>query len=166
MTKDNDSNYYDYSNYFDEIDLKLLDLFLKNQNSKRISEDSKIPINTVKRRTQNMLKEGLVTQRAEINYEKIGINKAFLFINISKEDHTYIAKELFKIKQMISISITIYNFDFVCTAIFIDNNELYQIISSVKKISGVKEVLVAQEINNLKANTDSNIQHLLPFINK
>ena len=166
MTKDNDSNYYDYSNYFDEIDLKLLDLFLKNQNSKRISEDSKIPINTVKRRTQNMLKEGLISQKAEINYEKLGINKAFLFINISKEDHTSITKELFKIKQITSISITIYNFDFVCTAIFIDNNELYQVISSVKKISGVKEVFIAQEINNLKANTDSNIQHLSPFIKK
>ncbi|MGN6709178.1 MAG: winged helix-turn-helix transcriptional regulator, partial [Candidatus Nitrosocosmicus sp.] len=59
----NTNNKNDNNNLFDEIDLKLLDLFLKNENSKKTAEKSKIPLSTVRRRTKNLLKKGLANQK-------------------------------------------------------------------------------------------------------
>jgi DNA-binding Lrp family transcriptional regulator len=158
---DNDDN---YANLFDEIDFKLLDLFLKYKNNKRIAEESKIPLSTVKRRTKNMLNDGRVNHKIEINYTKLGINKAFLFINTSKKEYSDIVNDLFKIKQILSISATLYNFDLICIAIFKDNKELFEIISSAKKTPGVKKVLIAQEINSLLSSLDANMQYVLPSL--
>ncbi len=162
MKKINDDN--NNSNLFDEIDLKLLNLFLKDKNSRKIAEESKIPLSTVKRRTKNMLKEGLVNHKTEINYEKLGINKAFLFINAIKKEQSDIINNLLKIKQITSVSVTLYNFDLICIILFKTNKEFYQIISSVKKIPGVKKVLIAQEMSLIASDIDSNVQYMSPSL--
>jgi DNA-binding Lrp family transcriptional regulator len=158
---DIDDNYVDS---FDEIDLKLLNLFLRYKNNKRIAQESKIPLSTVKRRTKNMLNGGLVSQKVEINYNKLGINKAFLFINTSKKEHSVIVTDLFKINQILSISVTLYNFDLICIVVFKDNKELSGIVSATKKTPGVKKVLIAQEIDMLLSNLDTNMQYVLPLV--
>ena len=111
-----------------------------------------------------MLNDGLVSHKIEINYTKLGINKAFLFINTSKKGYSDIVNELFKIKQIRSISVTLYNFDLICIAIFKDNKELFEIISSAKKTPGVKKVLIAQEINSLLSSLGANMHYVLPSL--
>jgi DNA-binding Lrp family transcriptional regulator len=162
MKKINDDN--NNSNLFDKIDLKLLNLFLKDKNSREIAEESKIPLSTVKRRTKNMLKEGLVNHKTEINYERLGINKSFVFVNIIKKEQSDIINNLFNIKQITSVSVTLYNFDLICIALFKNNKEFYQIISSVKKIPGVKKVLIAQEMSLITSGIDSNVQYMYPSL--
>ena len=102
-----------------------------------------------------MLNDGPVSHKIEINYTKLGINKSFLFINTSKKGYSDIVNDLFKIKQIRSISVTLYNFDLICIAIFKDNKELFEIISSAKKTPEVKKVLIAQEINSLLSSLDA-----------
>jgi hypothetical protein len=88
MNKVNNFYYNDdiYASLFDETDFNLLDLFLKYKNNKRIADESKIPLSIVKRRTKNMLNDGLVSHKMEINYTKLGINKSFLFIKHLKKN--------------------------------------------------------------------------------
>jgi|KBSMisStandDraft_5_1062788.scaffolds.fasta_scaffold89627_1 hypothetical protein len=111
-----------------------------------------------------MLNDGLVSHKIEINYTKLGINKAFLFINTSKKGYSDIVNELFKIKQIRSISVTLYKFDLICIVIFKDNRELFEFICSAKKTPGVKKVLIAQEINSLLSSLGANMHYVLPSL--
>ncbi|MGN6351529.1 MAG: hypothetical protein ACTHL3_08715 [Candidatus Nitrosocosmicus sp.] len=160
----NTNNRDDESNLFDEIDLKLLDLFLKNENSKKTAEKSKIPLSTVRRRTKNLLKKGLANQKTEINYEKLRLNKAFLFINTSKKRNSSIVSDLLKIKQLLSVSVTLYNFDLVCIVVFKNEIELYEIISVTKKTPGIKKVLIAKELSVYESNIDTKIEYISPIL--
>jgi len=111
-----------------------------------------------------MLNDGPVSHKIEINYTKLGINKSFLFINTSKKGYSDIVNDLFKIKQIRSISVTLYKFDLICIVIFKDNRELFEFICSAKKTPGVKKVLIAQEINSLLSSLGANMHYVLPSL--
>jgi len=149
----------------DKIDIRIMDLMLKEKTNKAIAEETKIPLSTIQRRANRIVKDGLVNQKAELNYERINITKAYLFIEIVGRNHHSVAKELMNIKQIAEISITLFNFDLVCTVLFKNAKELLGIIASTKSIEGIEKVLIAQEVNRLTKETNTFVKQMISPIN-
>lgn len=68
-------------------------------------------------------------------------------------DVNSVVKDLSKIKQIVSISITVGSCDLLCSAIFRDLEELLKVIALIKKDMEVKSVLMAQEIEVFNQDT-------------
>lgn len=58
----------------DELDAKMMTLMLMGHANKEISKRLKVPLSTVQRRTRRLVANELVSVRAEVNLDNIGIS--------------------------------------------------------------------------------------------
>ena len=137
----------------DEVDLELIDLLQQGYDNKRIAKTMDSPLSTVQRRTRLIFENGLASSRVEADYAKIGYKKGFLVICPKGCKISKIIEILQKISGIISISANIGNFPIICTIVYRNTEELYELISKVQELDNVKDVLWSEEIYHVTTNT-------------
>jgi hypothetical protein len=131
----------------DELDLKLVDLILKGHDFSTMSKETNAPLSTIHRRSKKILNTYFINDKKEPDYNKCGMKKGFLFVNIHGQRNSQsIAEDISRISQVISVSLTIGNYDLVCSVFYRDSEELLDILGSIKKIKDIIKVLFAEEI--------------------
>lgn len=152
-TFSNTKHFDDDNSYFkvDELDLKLADLLLQGErNNKEIAKKVNTPLSTIERRTRLIFKKRVLDMKADLNYGKLGLKKAFINICLMGANNpASIAEAISKIKCVVSVSITIGNSDLLCIVTYTDSEELYRIIAAMKSTHGVSRVWWSEEVYNI-----------------
>ena len=147
----------------DDLDIKLLNLLQRGYDNKEIAKSIENPLSTIQRRTRLIFERGLAALKVEPDYAKIGLKKGFLLIRLKGGKIPQIVERLRKIRGIVSISANIGSFPIICTIVYRDTTELWDIISSVQEQDCVKEVSWSEEIYTV--GTEYNILHP-PFAEK
>src|SRR5215211_7861726 len=120
----NNNNYNNYAfNHLDKTDFRIVSLLVIGYDNKKISSTLKIPLSTIQRRTRLILQSEIVTQEYQPNFKMLGIKKGLL--------HTYLRDgQIRKTAEKIS--------------------QMEDIISAIKEIQGVEQVVWSEEIYKIK----------------
>ena len=130
----------------DKIDSDIIELLLKGKGNKSISLIIKMPLSTVQRRTRKLFELGLLNNKVELNYEKLGYKRGFLHVYLSDGLIEKIGQTLTQKPGILSVAVHIGNSDIVALFIYKDSKQLLDTISEVKQIEGVKNVLWSEEV--------------------
>jgi DNA-binding Lrp family transcriptional regulator len=130
----------------DDLDLKLLDLLQRGFNNKQMAKATENPLSTIQRRTRLLFQRGLARSRIEQDYTKLGYKKGFLCIQLRGGRIESTVDNLTKINGITSISASIGSFEMMCSIVYIDTMQLWNIISSVQELDNVQEVLWSEEV--------------------
>lgn len=130
----------------DDIDTNIIQLLTSGKNNREISSTVNVPLSTIQRRVKNLITSGLIVPDFQISYEQLGFSSGIVNIFVGNGDIHEIAKKIIDIDGIISAEIHIGNFDIVGHMVYEDRPELLSMISEIKKIKGVKEVLWSEKI--------------------
>jgi len=140
------------SREIDELDFQLLNLLLKGYDNKQIANAIDNPLSTIQRRTRLIYSRGLARPKIEPNYAKLGFKKGFLAVRLKGGRISKLVEMLQKIDGIISISANIGSFQIICTIIFHDTIDLWNMISDIQGLENVKDTLWSEEIYNFDKN--------------
>lgn len=76
----------------------MIDLLVAGHKNKQIAFKLKIPLSTIQRRTRKLLERGLVNEKVEPNYQKLGFKKGLFHVYLSDGNIQSIAEALAKVK--------------------------------------------------------------------
>jgi Lrp/AsnC family transcriptional regulator for asnA, asnC and gidA len=133
----------------DDIDLKVIDLLVAGHKNKQIAFKLKVPLSTIQRRTRKLLERGLVNEKVEPNYEKLGFKKGLFHVYLSDGNIHSIAEALSKVKGIASVSIHLGNSDIVCLYLYKDSKEILSLTTQTKHLQGVERVLWSEEVESI-----------------
>jgi DNA-binding Lrp family transcriptional regulator len=71
------------NNTLDKLDLKIISLLIAQRNNKQISAELGVPITTIRRRTRNIIENGIMNIKIEPNFKRLGIKRGFLHIYLT-----------------------------------------------------------------------------------
>ncbi len=132
----------------DRLDYLILSELLKNAQASfsKIAKTLKMSPYTVKRRYENMKKEGIIYgSTVSIDLTKIGYQgKVFLLMTLSpQQNSSNTISNLTKIRNVIMITELIGPYDILCIAPVLDLASIRKLVGEVKKAPGVQRVEVA-----------------------
>lgn len=130
----------------DKVDTRIIELLLAGRGNKYISSKTNIPLSTVQRRVRKLFEYELLSNKIEINYEKLGYKRGFLHVYVSDGVINKIGESLGERSGILSVAVHIGNSDLVAFFIYKDSKQLLEVISEVKVIEGVKSVLWSEEV--------------------
>ena len=130
----------------DKTDSKIIELMLSGKGNKSISSMINVPLSTVQRRSRKLFERELLKNKVELNYEKLGYKRGFLHVYLSDGAINETGKKLTDKPGILSVAVHIGNSDLVALFIYKDSKQLLNIISEVKLIEGVKNVLWSEEV--------------------
>ena len=134
----------------DSLDTKIIELLTFGHNNKQISDKLDIPLSTIQRRTRKLGEKELIVTRIEPNYEKLGFKRGLLHIYLSKGEVDSVGQKVSKMKGIISASVHVGNSDIVGFFIYRNTQQLLNLTSDVKKITGVDKVMWSEEVYSIK----------------
>ncbi len=132
----------------DRLDYLILSELLKNAQASfsKISKKLKASPYTVKRRYENMKKEGVIYgSTVSIDLTKIGYQgKVFLLITLSpQQNSSNTISRLTSVRNVIMVTELIGPYDILCIAPVLDLASIRRLVLEVKKAPGVQRVEVA-----------------------
>src|SRR5919199_3543463 len=133
----------------DNLDQKLLGFLLMGYENKKIAIEVKTPLSTIQRRIRKIFENQYVSRKNEINYKKLGLRKGYLQISLKGDNSYEIAQKLARISAIISVSELTGSFDILCTCIFKNTDELFNLIESIKTIERVGKVAWSEEVRSM-----------------
>jgi len=79
-----------------EGDYKLVDALdlLKGYTNKRIALEAKSPLSTIQMRIRRIFENQYIHKKTELNYKKLGLRKAYLFISLNSDDSILVAQKI------------------------------------------------------------------------
>lgn len=134
----------------DNLDTKIIEFLTFGYNNKQISDKLDIPLSTIQRRTRILGEKELIVTRIEPNYEKLGFKRGLLHIYLSKGEVDSVGQKVSKMKGIISASVHVGNSDIVGFFIYRNTQQLLNLTSDVKKITGVERVMWSEEVYSIK----------------
>jgi DNA-binding Lrp family transcriptional regulator len=148
---DNINQENDYK-LIDEIDQKLLELLLKGYTNKRIALEAKSPLSTIQRRIRKIFENEYIYKKTELNHKRLGLRKGYLLISLKGDYSSLIAQKVSLIKGITCVSLVTGSIDILCTCLFKETSDLFNMIESVKTIERVDKVSWAEEVHNIPSN--------------
>lgn len=142
----------------DELDAKMMTLMLLGHPNKEISKRLKVPLSTVQRRTRRLLANGLVSVRAEVNLDNIGIKKGTIHVYLNDGNIDQMARKISTLDTVTSVEIHIGNSDLIANTVYKDSRQLLQTISNIKEFDGIDRIMWSEQVyeptneNNVIAN--------------
>jgi DNA-binding Lrp family transcriptional regulator len=140
----------------DARDREILGLLLADYGNREIASKLKIPMSTVQRRTRQLFTDGIVKNRIELNYKKLGFRSGLLHVYLKNGNINGIAEQVSRIKGIQSTTIHIGNSDVVGLFVFKETPHLLEIMSETKKIEGVDRVVWSEEVIDVGKNGNKN----------
>jgi len=132
----------------DALDQKLIEMLLKGYTNKRIALEAKSPLSTIQMRIRRIFENQYIHKKTELNYKKLGLRKAYLFISLNGDDSN-VAQKISIIKGITCVSLVAGNVDILSTCVFRETTDLFNIIQSVKTIQKVDKVSWAEEVHDI-----------------
>jgi DNA-binding Lrp family transcriptional regulator len=130
--------------YLDEVISYLMSAGLSN---KQIAERLEKPLSTIQRRTRRLIKDGVVEQKMEINYDRLGFRKVFFYIYINKARKDSLALELSKIEGTMSVSTCLgTSCDIVVFFIAKDSKKVLDFVQRIQSLENVEKVEWSEEL--------------------
>jgi DNA-binding Lrp family transcriptional regulator len=130
----------------DDLDFRIISLLVTGSDNKHISDELKVPLSTIQRRTRNILLSGIVTMRIEPNFRRLGIKKGLLHVYLSTGDIKECTLKVAKMEGMLSASVHVGNSDIVGEFVYEDSEQLVDTISNIKHLDGVDRVMWSEEV--------------------
>jgi len=130
----------------DKLDSQIIDLLINGKDNKSISAKMNIPLSTIQRRTRRLFEKHFVTQKVELNYDKLGYKRGFLHVYLTNGQINKIGQAIADMPGTISVAVHIGNSDLVALFIYKDSKQLLKIIGDTKFIEGVDRVLWSEEV--------------------
>ncbi|HEY7569841.1 MAG TPA: Lrp/AsnC family transcriptional regulator [Nitrososphaeraceae archaeon] len=134
------------SHSLDKLDYQLINLMILGSDNKAISQELKIPLSTVQRRTRILLRAGYVNQTFQPNYKKLGLKKGLLHVYIRNGEMKKVAEDLLSSDGIMSAGIHVGNSDLVGEFVYEDSEQLVDLISKVKEMERVDRVVWSEEV--------------------
>jgi DNA-binding Lrp family transcriptional regulator len=141
----------DADNYIiDNLDQKLLGLLVMGYENKQVATQVKTPLSTIQRRIRRIYENQYVSRKNELNYRKLGFRKGYLQISLRGDRSFEVAQKLAATNGIIAISEVMGNdFDILCTCIFKNTDELFNLIENIKTIERVDKVAWSEEVHSV-----------------
>ncbi len=130
----------------DELDLKIIGMLVSGYDNKQISKELKVPLSTVQRRTRIIIEKGIVKNKMEPNYKKLGYNKGMIHASIKGFDVSVAAQKLAEIDGIISVAVHLGTSDIVAEVVYGDSADVLGTISKIWSIEGIDRVTWSQEV--------------------
>ena len=134
----------------DEIDIKIVTLLIDGKSNTQISQQLKIPLSTIQRRSGRLFDREIIKSRVEPNFSRLGLRKGVVHLYINGADASKVCKQVADIPNMTSVSIHIGNSDVIGNVIYGDSNEALDTIARCKSIEGVTRVVWSEEVSNVQ----------------
>lgn len=134
------------SNQIDGIDLRLLDLLIKNLTNKQMSSTLEIPLSTVQRRVRNLTEKGIIVTKNYIEFKRFGFKSGSIHIYLSDGNMDSILDKLSKLKGVTSLEVHIGNSDIIAGVVYKEGKELLNIIAAIKGMVGVDKIVWSERI--------------------
>lgn len=134
---------------FDDRDREILGLMLSGFNNREIASRLKIPMSTVQRRTRKLFEKGIIKNKIELDYKKLGFRSGLLHVYLNDGNMHAAAEQVSKIRGILTTSIHIGNSDVVGLFVFKEADHLLDIMSEAKKIEGVERVVWSEEVADM-----------------
>ena len=120
----------------------MLKKIFEGKSLKEISQETGIPLSTLYYKLRKLKEEGILKEKIEISWEKIGYQiRAIVLIeteNTSLSDQEKIIKEISKIDGILSGKIVSGRYDIMIEIVSKDLNEFSKKLDIIKKIKGIK----------------------------
>lgn len=133
---------------------------MDNLDNKQISNELKITLSTIQRRSRRLIQKGIITIKAEVNAELMGFKRGVVHVNIRNSNMDKIANKISNLDLVESVEICLGNSDMTGNIIYKDNIQVIDTISNIKKIAGVEKVSWVEKVCTIK-NSDNKIFILL-----
>jgi Lrp/AsnC family transcriptional regulator, regulator for asnA, asnC and gidA len=133
--------------------------------NKEIAANLKTPLSTIQRRTRNLIENGIILMKAEINFEKMGIKSGMIHIYLHDGDIDHLVHKISTFDTIGSTEVHIGNSDLIANVQYRNNKQLLQIISNIKKIESVDRILWSEKIYEVKNKNTSFVNGLLGLEN-
>jgi DNA-binding Lrp family transcriptional regulator len=144
----------------DDVDQKLLELLIRGYENKKIATEVKTPLSTIQRRIRKIYENQYVSRKNELNYNKLGLRKGYLQISLRGDKSYEVAQKLAGIRGVIAVSELTGNFDILCTCIFKNTDELFNLIEDIKTIERIDKVTWAEEVHSVSIEVGEKIATL------
>ena len=133
----------------DDLDLRIIASLVAGKSNKLISDELRIPLSTIQRRTRTLFEKGAVNNIIEPNFARLGLRKGVVHLYVDNADTSAIASKLAGVPGITSVAIHIGNSDIVGNIIYRDSHEVLNIIASCKHIDGVTKVIWSEEVYSM-----------------
>jgi Lrp/AsnC family transcriptional regulator for asnA, asnC and gidA len=133
--------------------------------NKELAANLKTPLSTIQRRTRNLIKNGTILTRSEINFEKMGIKSGMIHIYLRDGNIDQLAHKISTFNTISSIEVHIGNSDLIANVCYRDNKQLLQTISDIKHIEGVDRIVWSEKIYDVRNRNTNFINGLLGIEN-
>jgi DNA-binding Lrp family transcriptional regulator len=145
------SSQLDFDSYIiDDLDQKLLELLRRGYENKKIAIEVKTPLSTIQRRIRNIFQNQYVSRKNELNYKKLGLRKGYLQISLRGKSYE-VAQKLAATNGIIAVSEVMGNdFDILCTCIFKNTDELFDLTENIKTIERIDKVTWSEEVGSVE----------------
>jgi DNA-binding Lrp family transcriptional regulator len=144
----------------DDVDQKLLELLIRGYENKKIATEVKTPLSTIQRRIRKIYENQYVSRKNELNYNKLGLRRGYLQISLRGDKSYEVAQKLAGIRGVIAVSELTGNFDILCTCIFKNTDELFNLIEDIKTIERIDKVTWAEEVHSVSIEVGEKIATL------
>jgi Lrp/AsnC family transcriptional regulator, regulator for asnA, asnC and gidA len=138
----------------DTLDVKIMSLMIVGLANKEIATRLKIPLSTIQRRTRKLVESGIISMRAEINLQMMGVKKGNIHVYLHDGNIDQIARKIGTINMIDSVEVHIGNSDLIANVLYTDSKQLLQTISDIKKIEGVEKIVWSEEVYNVSNNNN------------
>jgi Lrp/AsnC family transcriptional regulator for asnA, asnC and gidA len=141
------------SKKIDEIDKIILRKLLKDArtNSSDIAKQVGLSVPSISKRIEKMEKKGIIVGTAlvlNLQETKTEIALAITIKLTSKEKEEKCLKEIKKIKNVISCSTVVGNYDIIVTASVIEFEDINKIKNQINKIEGIEKIGISANIDS------------------
>src|SRR4051794_30308481 len=130
----------------DKQDYRIINRMIQNADNKDISENLRIPLSTIQRRTRILIRDGYIRQVFQPNYKKLGLKKGLLHVYVRTGNIKEMAEELLSSDGIMSAGIHVGNSDIVGEFVYEDSEQLVDLISHVKEVNSVDRVVWSEEV--------------------
>jgi DNA-binding Lrp family transcriptional regulator len=121
-----------------------------------ISNKVKKPMSTVQRRTKQLIESGLIKRAYELDYRKLGYKTGLLHVYLDDGNAQGTAEKIHSIDEdIVSVSTHIGYFDIVAQYACKDAISLMELMSKVKKLPGVRNIVWSEEVYAIAASDSS-----------
>ena len=148
-------NNNDISNYLDKIDRQIVSLLFMKYDNKKISSTLTMPLSVIQRRTRRILQSDLVNIEYTPNFKMLGIKKGFLHTYLNNGHLRETANRISEMEGVLSVSLRIGNSDIVSEFVYENNEDLVDIIASIKELGNIDRTEWSEEMVKLPSHREN-----------
>jgi DNA-binding Lrp family transcriptional regulator len=156
--------------FLDKINIEILRNIIKNPDikSSEIAKYLNIPLSTIQRRRSRLESLAILKKSFVIDFHRLGLRVADLFIKITKGDIETIVSEILKQHSKSILEVTIRlgqpDINLVVRIAYKDNDEIYGIMSTFNTIEHVDSVQWSEIIKEVAIDRNGLIENLFSRI--